>query len=42
MYFRWEMAQGVEVRLVESKAQLTLLDQKGEIVKAEIGGQVWA
>ena len=42
VYFRWETAQGVEVRLVESKAKLTPLDQKGEPVKAEICGAVYA
>lgn len=35
VYFRWDTAQGIEVRLVESKAKLTPLDQKGEPVKAE-------
>lgn len=34
VYFKWETAQGVEVRLVESKAKLTPLDQNGEPVKA--------
>ena len=42
VYLRWETAQGVEVRLVESKAKLTPLDQKGEPVKAEICGAVCA
>lgn len=42
MYFRWETEQGVQVRLVESKAKLTLLDQKGEPVKAEVCGAVFA
>ncbi|KAI3359231.1 hypothetical protein L3Q82_002750 [Scortum barcoo] len=42
VYFRWETTQGVEVRLVESKAKLTPLDQKGEPVKAETCGAVYA
>lgn len=42
VYFRWETAQGIEVRLIESKAKLTPLDQKGEPVKAEICGAVYA
>jgi hypothetical protein len=41
-YFRWETDQGIEVRLVESKAKLTPLDQKGEAVKAEMCGAVYA
>lgn len=42
VYFRWETEQGIQVRLVESKAKLTPLDQKGEAVKAEICGAVCA
>lgn len=42
VYFRWETEQGVQTRLVESKAKLTPLDQKGEPVKAEICGAVFA
>ena len=42
MYLRWESNQGVEVRLVESKAKLTPLDQKGDVVKAEMCGAVFA
>lgn len=42
MYLRWETSQGPEVRYVESKAKLTPLDQKGEAVKAEICGAVFA
>ena len=42
MYLRWETSHGVDVRLVESKAKLTPLDQKGEAVKAEICGAVFA
>lgn len=42
VYFRWETEQGVQVRLVESKAKLTPLDQKGEPVKAEVCGAVFA
>ncbi|XP_039513360.1 uncharacterized protein LOC120468822 [Pimephales promelas] len=41
-YFRWETDQGIEVRLIESKAKLTPLDQKGEAVKAEMCGAVYA
>lgn len=41
-YFRWETEQGILVRLVESKAKLTPLDQKGEPVKAEVSGAVFA
>ncbi len=41
-YFRWETEQGILVRLVESKAKLTPLDQKGEPVKAEVCGAVFA
>ena len=42
LYLRWETSSGVEVRLVESKAKLTPLDQKGDAVKAEICGAVFA
>ena len=42
LYLRWETSRGVETRLVESKAKLTPLDQKGEAVKAEICGAVFA
>ena len=42
LYLRWETAGGVETRLVESKAKLTPLDQKGDAVKAEICGAVFA
>jgi hypothetical protein len=42
VYFRWETVQGTEVRLVEPKAKLTQLNQKGEAVKAEICGAVYA
>ncbi len=41
-YFRWETEQGILVRLVEPKAKLTPLDQKGEPVKAEVCGAVFA
>ncbi len=41
-YFNWETDQGTNVRLVESKAKLTPLDQKGEAVKAEMCGAVYA
>lgn len=42
VYLRWETEQGIQVRLIESKAKLTPLDQKGEPVKAEICGAVFA
>jgi len=42
LYLRWETSAGVVTRLVESKAKLTPLDQKGDVVKAEICGAVFA
>ena len=42
MYLRWDCKQEVVVRLVESKAKLTPLDHKGDPVKAEICGAVFA
>ncbi len=42
MYLRWNTEWGVDVRFVEAKAKLTPLDQKGEAVKAEICGAVFA
>ncbi|KAM4521343.1 uncharacterized protein PAE49_002487, partial [Odontesthes bonariensis] len=42
MYVRWETSQGTEVRFVEAKAKLTPLEQKGDAVKAEICGAVFA
>ncbi|XP_073797048.1 uncharacterized protein [Danio rerio] len=42
LYLRWNTDQGIDVRLVESKAKLTPLDQKGDAVKAEICGAVFA
>lgn len=42
VYLRWKTEQGIQVRLVESKAKLTPLDQKGKPVKAEICGAVFA
>ncbi|XP_036068500.1 uncharacterized protein LOC112152419 [Oryzias melastigma] len=42
VYFRWETTEGVQVRLVESKAKLTPIDQKGDPVKAELCGAVFA
>ncbi|XP_077480924.1 uncharacterized protein LOC144092035 [Stigmatopora argus] len=42
VYLRWETATGIEVRLVESKAKLSPLDQKGEPVKTELCGAVYA
>ncbi len=42
LYLRWNTDRGIYVRLVESKAKLTPLDQKGDAVKAEICGAVFA
>lgn len=42
MYLRWRCSQDPVVRLVESKAKLTPLDQKGDAVKAEVCGAVFA
>lgn len=42
MYLMWSTNQGCEIRLVESKAKLTPLDQKGDAVKAEICCAVFA
>ncbi|XP_019738325.1 uncharacterized protein LOC109523554 isoform X2 [Hippocampus comes] len=43
LYLRWETEPGqVIVRLVESKAKLTPLDQKGDGIKAELCGAVIA
>ncbi|GAA6097417.1 uncharacterized protein LOC108181458 [Tachysurus ichikawai] len=42
LYLRWNTDQQIEVRLVESKAKLTPLDQKGYAVKAEICAAVFA
>ncbi|CAL9701094.1 unnamed protein product [Knipowitschia caucasica] len=42
LYLRWETQEGVVVRLVESKAKLTPLDQKGDVIKAELCGAVFA
>lgn len=36
------MEKGVVVTLVESKAKLTTLDQKGDVIKAELCGAVFA
>ncbi len=42
MYLRWNSDQGPIIRLVESMAKLTPLDQKGDAVKAEMCGAVFA
>ncbi|KAL2086430.1 hypothetical protein ACEWY4_017489 [Coilia grayii] len=42
LYLRWETQGGVRVKLVESKAKLTPLDQKGDVIKAELCGAVFA
>ncbi|XP_076129224.1 uncharacterized protein LOC143110221 [Alosa pseudoharengus] len=42
LYLRWETEDGVVVKLVESKGKLTPLDQKGDVIKAELCGAVFA
>ncbi|KAL1279625.1 hypothetical protein QQF64_026298 [Cirrhinus molitorella] len=42
LYLRWETSDGVVTRLVESKAKLTPLNQKGDAVMAEVCGAVFA
>lgn len=42
MYLRWNSDQGSIIKLVESKAKLTPLDHKGDAVKAEMCGAVFA
>ncbi|KAI7792395.1 gag-pol fusion polyprotein [Triplophysa rosa] len=42
LYLWWACDQGSTVRLVESKAKLTPLEHKGEVVKAELCGAVFA
>lgn len=42
LYLRWETQRGVVVRFVESKAKLTPLNQKGDVIKAELCGAVFA
>ena len=42
MYLRWSSDQGPIIKLVESKAKLTPLDQKGDAVKSEVCGAVFA
>lgn len=42
LYLWWACDHGPTVRLVESKAKLTPLDHKGEAVKAELCGAVFA
>ncbi|XP_070408825.1 uncharacterized protein [Nothobranchius furzeri] len=42
MYLRWSCSRGAVVRLVESKAKLTPLDHKGDPVKAEMCGAIFA
>lgn len=42
LYLRWETQDGIRVKLVESKAKLTPLDQKGDVIKAELCGAVFA
>lgn len=42
VYIRWVTETRIQVRIDESKAKLTPLDQKGELVKAEICGAAFA
>ncbi|KAJ7999296.1 hypothetical protein DPEC_G00213950 [Dallia pectoralis] len=42
LYLRWKLQRDVIIRLVESKARLTPLDHKGDAVKAEVCGAVYA
>lgn len=42
MYLRWNSDQGSITKLVESKAKLIPLDHKGDSVKAEMCGAVFA
>ena len=42
LYLRWSCSHGVVVRLVESKAKLTPLNHKGDPVKSEMCGAVFA
>lgn len=42
MYLRWNTGQDPVITLVESKAKLTPLDHKGDAVKAEMCGAVFA
>lgn len=42
LYLRWEKSGGDKTRLVDSKAKLTSIEQKGDAVKAEICGAVFA
>lgn len=42
LYLRWETQNRVVVRLVESKAKLTPLNQKGDVIKAELCSAVFA
>lgn len=42
LYLRWQTDQGADVRMVESKAKLTPLDQRGDAIKAEVCGAVFA
>lgn len=42
LYQWWKLPQDVTIQLVESKARLTPLDHKGDAVKAEVCGAVYA
>lgn len=42
LYLRWSSNQGLIIRLVESKAKLTPLNQKGDVIKKEVCGAVFA
>ncbi|KAJ8002280.1 hypothetical protein DPEC_G00178250 [Dallia pectoralis] len=41
LHLWWETEGGVVVKLIESKAKLTPLDQKGDMIKAELCGAVF-
>lgn len=42
LYLRWESLENVTIRLVEDTARLMPLDHKGDPVKAEVCGAVYA
>lgn len=42
LYLRWNSDHGPVIRLAESKAKLTPLDQKGDTIKSEMCGAVFA
>lgn len=42
MYLKWERDQGIDVRLMEFKVKLMPLVQRGDAVKVEVCGVVFA